>query len=92
MQNRDRLFKEVGIQLGISSKIVKEVVTSQFRLVEKCMRANSPVSVYIRPVAYFLSPQVKRTKIEMRMKYHKLKLEKRKLRESEKDYNTIKFK
>lgn len=59
MTNQDKVIKEVSIRTGVSQKKVKAIIMSQFSMVTDAMKHKKDVSIYIRGVGTFLSPQVK---------------------------------
>jgi uncharacterized protein YdiU (UPF0061 family) len=59
MQNKDKIIKEVAVELGIPATKVLEVVMSQLDLARKTMQGREKRSVYIRKVGTFVGPAVK---------------------------------
>lgn len=58
MQNKDRLIKETAEKLGLPQKVVQQVVEAQLLMARKAMLDKAPVTVYLRKVGSFVSPQV----------------------------------
>lgn len=59
MDNKDRLINITVEKLGLSRVKVSEVIESQLSMVADAIKKKKPVSVYLRKVGTFVSPEVR---------------------------------
>lgn len=58
MQNKDKIIKETAEKLGITQKIVQQVIDAQLLMARDAMLKKKPVTIYLRKVGSFISPQI----------------------------------
>ena len=61
MQNREKIIKEVAKKLGLSPKVVREVVYSQCKVARDTMATGGTKSVYIRKLGTFMHKDTRYT-------------------------------
>ncbi|HEC41830.1 MAG TPA: hypothetical protein ENI20_03270 [Bacteroides sp.] len=58
MNNQKRVIHETACRTGLSVKVISKIISSQLGLLRRAIVSKAPVSVYIRNVGTFISPDV----------------------------------
>ena len=58
MDNQKRIIHETASRTGLSGKVVRKIISAQFSLLRRAIVSKAPVSIYIRNVGTFISPDV----------------------------------
>ena len=69
MDNQKRIIRETARRTGLTAKEVTPIVVNQLRMVKESMVGKKPVSIYLRQVGTFISPEVKYALIGKRLKH-----------------------